>query len=385
MKDNKGFTLIELLAVIIILGILMIIAIPSVTTYISDSRKSAYVDTAKEIVNGAGSIVNEGKLKMYDTATTYYIPSSYVKTENSSKSPYGDFVQAYVGVIYDGNGYEYYWISVDEAGQGVEEVKLIDNLDTKDIKSNVIPDDIEHMVKTTGIGNRTGIAILNPDTGEWEIYNATDHVSENGSDSSQISYPEGKEKSTLAVGDMVSIGDQDFYVMKNTGDKVYLLARYNLYVGTVTDEHWNFVRNITSDEEGYGRQKEIAKAWHDGDHYMYGIIPFSNESYWTITDDPWAFVYSNKSLIKHYVDSYANSLGITYKEARVMDYHEAEELGCNGDNNCYNAQSFVRGVSYWLGNACGTGYIGIISDDGYYSCYGYANDYFFGIRPVIVI
>ncbi len=50
MKKKNGFTLIELLAVIIILGILMIIAIPSVTNYISNSRKSAYVDTAKEIV-----------------------------------------------------------------------------------------------------------------------------------------------------------------------------------------------------------------------------------------------------------------------------------------------------------------------------------------------
>ena len=385
MKENKAFTLIELLAVIIILGILMIIAIPSVTSYISDSRKSAYVNTAKEIVSGAGTIVNEGKLRMYGTSTTYYIPSSYIKTENSSKSPYGDFVQAYVGVIYDGNGYEYYWISADEAGQGVDEVMLIDNLDTSDIKSNINPDDIKDMVKTTGIGNRTEIAILNPDTGEWELFNATGHIPENGSDNSQIAYPEGKDKSTLAVGDMVSIGDQDFYVMKNTGDKVYLLARYNLYVGTVMDENWNFVRNITSDEEGYGRQKEIAKAWHDGDHYMYGIIPFSNEPYWTIDDDISPFVYSNESLLKKYVDSYANSLGITYKEARVMNYHEAEELGCNGDNKCYNAHSFVRGVSYWLGNACGTNYIGIIADDGYYSCYGYSNDYFFGIRPVIVI
>ncbi|MBO5375413.1 MAG: prepilin-type N-terminal cleavage/methylation domain-containing protein, partial [Bacilli bacterium] len=43
MKNKKGFTLIELLAVIIILGVLMIIAIPSVTEYIQTARKKAYV------------------------------------------------------------------------------------------------------------------------------------------------------------------------------------------------------------------------------------------------------------------------------------------------------------------------------------------------------
>ena len=37
--NKKGFTLIELLAVIIILGILMLIAIPSVTNYINNSRQ----------------------------------------------------------------------------------------------------------------------------------------------------------------------------------------------------------------------------------------------------------------------------------------------------------------------------------------------------------
>ena len=44
----------------------MIIAIPSVTTYISNSRKSFYIDTAKNIIGGARNLVNEGKLEMYD-------------------------------------------------------------------------------------------------------------------------------------------------------------------------------------------------------------------------------------------------------------------------------------------------------------------------------
>jgi len=42
----------------------MIIAIPSVTKYISDSRKSAYVNIAKELISGARNMVNEGKLEI---------------------------------------------------------------------------------------------------------------------------------------------------------------------------------------------------------------------------------------------------------------------------------------------------------------------------------
>ena len=143
--NKKGFTLIELLAVIIILGILMIIAIPSVTRYISDSRKNAYVDTAKEIISGARNLVNEGKLEMYDTNTAYYIPTSCIKTENASKSPYGEFIKdkTFVVVTYDGKGYDYYWLSVDDAGQGVKKITSINDLDTDDIESDLTIDDIE--------------------------------------------------------------------------------------------------------------------------------------------------------------------------------------------------------------------------------------------------
>lgn len=45
----------------IILGILMIIAIPSVTQYIQNSRKEAYVKTAKSFSRAVMQEVNEGK------------------------------------------------------------------------------------------------------------------------------------------------------------------------------------------------------------------------------------------------------------------------------------------------------------------------------------
>ena len=51
--NKKGFTLIELLAVIVILGVLLAIAIPSVSKYISDSKKSTYVSNVKAYANSA--------------------------------------------------------------------------------------------------------------------------------------------------------------------------------------------------------------------------------------------------------------------------------------------------------------------------------------------
>lgn len=51
IKNKKGFTLIELLAVIVILAILMAIAIPKVTQYITKSRKDSLMATAKDFID----------------------------------------------------------------------------------------------------------------------------------------------------------------------------------------------------------------------------------------------------------------------------------------------------------------------------------------------
>ena len=182
MKKKNGFTLIELLAVIIILGILMIIAIPSVTKYISDSRKNSYVDSAKEIIGSARNLVNSGELEMYDTDATYYIDVNCIKTENAMKSPYGDFTNAYVVVTYDGKGYSYFWTSVDDAGQGVKNIVKYDKLDTDSIESDLTSDDIntkrtidgrgkviiideEHSCKKAGFDDQ-GLINVNSETGE---------------------------------------------------------------------------------------------------------------------------------------------------------------------------------------------------------------------------
>ena len=53
MKNSKGFTLIELLAVILILGVIALIAIPSVNNVIRQSRMGANKTTAQEMIKAA--------------------------------------------------------------------------------------------------------------------------------------------------------------------------------------------------------------------------------------------------------------------------------------------------------------------------------------------
>ncbi len=127
MKNKKGFTLIELLAVIIILGVLMLIAIPSVTEYISSSRKSAYVSTAQSYITAVRNQVNLGEdFKFYDQNVFYLVQVGHdkrysrVALEKGGASPFNDtWNYAYVGVTYSGIGYSYYFMSQDASGQGI--------------------------------------------------------------------------------------------------------------------------------------------------------------------------------------------------------------------------------------------------------------------------
>ena len=132
-KNIKGFTLLEILAVIIILGVLLIIAVPSISNYINDSRKEAYIATAKEYIKEAQKKVNSFEYEFFDRDTSYYININDLPLESGGQSPFGEWVQAYVVVTYiPKDKWEYYWISVDSAGMKVDITKAED-LDIDDI------------------------------------------------------------------------------------------------------------------------------------------------------------------------------------------------------------------------------------------------------------
>ena len=68
--NRKGFTLIELLAVITIMGILMMVAIPSVSRTIENSRRDTFADVAKSYVNTIRSSVLADEIECLLPGTT---------------------------------------------------------------------------------------------------------------------------------------------------------------------------------------------------------------------------------------------------------------------------------------------------------------------------
>ena len=85
MRNNKGFTLVELLAVIVIMGILMMVAIPSVTRTIENSRKDTFVDIAKSYGNAARTLWTSDNLTCNGTVSSAVDDGDYYILINSKE------------------------------------------------------------------------------------------------------------------------------------------------------------------------------------------------------------------------------------------------------------------------------------------------------------
>ena len=125
--NKKGFTLIELLAVIVILGLLMAIAIPSVTKYITQSRKKTLTNTMGNYIAALTTEVNNSHYTFTSSNTIYAVPIECIALERGGTNPFGSWYPsndsnwAYVLVQYDDStsSYTYGFTFKDSAGYGI--------------------------------------------------------------------------------------------------------------------------------------------------------------------------------------------------------------------------------------------------------------------------
>lgn len=70
---NKGFTLVELIGVVVILGLIALVAFPSLLNQIDSSKKQVSDSQKAIIISSAKNYVDENK-NDYDTKTSFEIP-----------------------------------------------------------------------------------------------------------------------------------------------------------------------------------------------------------------------------------------------------------------------------------------------------------------------
>lgn len=154
--NKKGFTLIELLAVIVILAILMMTAIPAVTQAIAKSRRDTFATNAKKFIDAARTDLFDGDLLVTSgsqeagsycqapTNGTYVaVPITSIVLERGGKtSSFGkDYKSGYVIIANTQTDsskqdkYKYYFVGIDKGKNGIENYIEENNINRSVVKA----------------------------------------------------------------------------------------------------------------------------------------------------------------------------------------------------------------------------------------------------------
>ena len=178
LKNKKGFTLVELLAVIVIMGILMLVAIPAISRVIENSRKDTFVDIAKSYANAAktlwtadtltcdgisSSAVDDGDYYILINSTDTAKTSLPVLVDQGGKSSWGNrdvngFVRVHIETIIDDNGTPKrtttFYVGLSDGTHGVIDNGTMASEDIKrgNIKMNLSSEELKNIELTTEAG-----------------------------------------------------------------------------------------------------------------------------------------------------------------------------------------------------------------------------------------
>lgn len=133
MKNNKGFTLVEILATITIIGIISIIAIPTVNNSITSSRKESFVSMAKNYIKQArNELIGKNLAYKKNKDIVCKLPSEDgkytlinikdIELENNSQiSPFKKSLEGYVIAVNKKNKIAYFIAMIDKGKNGIDQ------------------------------------------------------------------------------------------------------------------------------------------------------------------------------------------------------------------------------------------------------------------------
>jgi len=184
MRNKKGFTLIELLAVIVILAILLAIAIPRVTKYISESRKDSFITTAKEFADTVSKNATSEMYNLPGVGEVTIVSINMIELQKGGdKSAYnGKWINdsSYVAIVNVGTNvdpkYDYYIALTDSKRYTIPLINQNDIVSNQVVK-NTVSKSVATITPLCGsedgtyrvVGNIAGLEKLRPSNG-WGAY-----------------------------------------------------------------------------------------------------------------------------------------------------------------------------------------------------------------------
>ena len=394
-KDNKGFTLVELLAVIVILGLLMAIAIPSVTKYITQSRVKTLVSSMDSYITAIVTEVNDGGYKFSDSTKVFAIPIECVALEKGGSNPFGNWHQAnsaywaYVLVHYDSTNYnyEYGFTFKDDAGYGlyptlnskIENSMVKTGYDDLNQPKNGLAKNFVAINKWDGFSNitdSTQLVVLQSES-EGVLGNGekTCTLQQKGDNYNAVEEEKAEYLRTHCrvtsgtgntVGDVITCGSEDFYVVESNSTTIKMLAKYNITI-----------------DKNNPRQNKNA-----------GQVLFASSAYWGTAEGKAkygsnypVYVFDSNSRMYPYVMAYHTYLKENFEldtsTIGLITTQKLDELGCERSNWTCTPYPWLVSEAYWTGSASGPTYVWCAAGNNYFCNYDWS--YARGIRPLVTV